>query len=79
MATQYMVSAPVGGSEIVGMQPRYVLPMLPFACLALMPPERRRQRLRCVSPMLTRCFSLGLAVYFFADAVPELLLHFFAA
>lgn len=41
---QYLVSTPVGNATIVGMQPRYILPVLIFVALALALPDRWRMK-----------------------------------
>ena len=43
MLTQYVVSSPVGGSGIDGMQRRYILPVWILLALALMMPEKARR------------------------------------
>lgn len=44
MLAQYLVSTPVGSAEIVGMQSRYVLPVLIFVALALALPDKWRMK-----------------------------------
>ena len=69
IVTQYVVSTAVGAGTIVGMQPRYTLPVLVLAALSLALPERLRASLRPASRYvglagtLWAVFSIGAAVY----------------
>ena len=69
IVTQYVVSTAVGAGTIVGMQPRYTLPVLVLAAMSLVLPERLRGRLRPASRYvglagaLWAAFSVGAAVY----------------
>ena len=52
IVTQYIVSSEVGGKAVQGMQPRYSIPIAILYALALMPPEKLRNRLRSGSHAL---------------------------
>ncbi len=70
----YLTSSPVGGTELMGMQPRYFIPVWSLMALALMWPEAIRKRMGKIGEWLTApvfLFCLGAnlwnAIYYLSE------------
>lgn len=70
----YMTSSPVGGTELMGMQARYFIPVWSLMALALMWPEAIRKRMGKIGEWLTApvfLFCLGAnlwnAIYYLSE------------
>lgn len=66
--TQYLVSTAVGADTVVGMQPRYVLPVLATLLLAVAPPDQLRRRCRPAGRWLAAVMAVALLAVTFQGA-----------
>lgn len=71
IVTQYMVSTAVGADTVVGMQPRYVLPVLATLLAAIAPPDTLRRRCRPAGRGLAAVMAAALMAVTFICAWQE--------